>query len=74
MKERNRLRYYLVISFIFPDKKKHQHHLAWADFYITAQTAMLLSNYQLITLNNNLLDIFAHIHINLVNFVGTLSK
>lgn len=35
---------------------------------------MLLSNYQLLTLYNNLLDIFAPIYINLVNFVGALSK
>lgn len=39
-----------------------------------AQIAMLLSNYQLLTLYNNLLDIIALIYINLVNIVGALSK
>lgn len=51
--------------------------IAWLGrffFYIIAQIAMLLSNYQLLTLYNNLLDIIALIYINLVNIVGALSK
>lgn len=77
MKEQKGLYYYPVISFIIPDKKKTFPSLGLAGFLYNSSnvyTAMLLSNYQLLTLYNNLLDIFAPIYINLVNFVGALSK